>query len=317
MDRLFKRGKPAVDSALSSRLGATRGGQPLSYNRAPTADIAPWVGRLYAAVVDMPQEYQLACGLFYDAPVVRLQLRGDWTADTADGPRAMGRAALMFGAQTRYMPVSVKGSFTSVGFSLRPGTGHALFGWNARDYLDRFVPCDEIGLPGEQILAQLDQLDTPEAWLFTFESAIRTIVNCKGAAPPDPITARFEMAALIDPNFAVADFAEDCGIPQRRLERIITRDFGMSPKQVLRRSRALDMAAQLRGVGDSTEAEELLLRFYDQSHLIREFTSLFGMAPSQFVTLPQPILTLALESRQARRLESNARLAPGAKRPWE
>lgn len=148
MDRLFKRGKPAVDSALSSRLGATRGGQPLSYNRAPAADIAPWVGRLYAAVVDMPQEYQLACGLFYDAPVVRLQLRGDWTADTADGPRAMGRAALMFGAQTRYMPVSVKGSFTSVGFSLRPGTGHALFGWNARDYLDRFVPCDEIGLPG-------------------------------------------------------------------------------------------------------------------------------------------------------------------------
>ncbi len=313
----MKQGEPALDAALSSRLGSTRNGQPLSFNRAPSADIAPWVGRLYAAVVDMPQNYRLACGLFYDAPVVRVQLRGDWNAETTDGARAMGRSALMFGAQTRYMPVSVVGSFISVGFSLRPGTGHALFGWKARDYLDRFVHCDEIGLPGAQILGQLDQLDDPEAWLQTVESTIRIMIERMGSTPPDPITARFEMAALIDPNFAVADFAEVCGIPQRRLERIVTRDFGMSPKQVLRRSRALDMAAQLRGVGDSAEAEELLLRFYDQSHLIREFTALFGMAPSQIMTLPHPILTLALESRQARRLESSARLAPGEKRPWE
>jgi AraC-like DNA-binding protein len=70
-------------------------------------------------------------------------------------------------------------------------------------------------------------------------------------------------------------------------------------------------------VADSSEADELALRFYDQSHLIREFTALFGMSPRQFVERPQPILTLALESRQARRLEMIDRLAPGAVRPWQ
>ena len=86
---------------------------------------------------------------------------------------------------------------------------------------------------------------------------------------------------------------------------------------MLRRARALDMTSYLRGVADQAEAEELQLRYYDQSHLIREFTELFGMSPRQFVASPQPILTLALESRQARRLEMIERVAPGAVRPWQ
>src|SRR3546814_11208346 len=90
----------------------------------------------------------------------------------------------------------------------------------------------------------------------------------------------------------------------------------MPPKQVLRRARALDMASHLRGVADLDEGEEMALRYYDESHLIHEFTALFGMSPRQFVKRPQPILTLALESRQARRLEALNRLAPGQTRPW-
>jgi hypothetical protein len=76
------------------------------------------------------------------------------------------------------------------------------------------------------------------------------------------------------------------------------------------------MASVLRGVADRDEAEDLALRYYDQSHLIREFTDLFGMSPGQFVSTPLPILTAALETRQARRLEMMERLAPGEIRPW-
>ena len=91
----------------------------------------------------------------------------------------------------------------------------------------------------------------------------------------------------------------------------------MPPKQVLRRARALDMASHLRGVADHDEAEALALRYYDQSHLIREFTALFGMSPRQFVDSPQPLMTLSLETRQARRLETIARIAPGDIKPWQ
>jgi AraC-like DNA-binding protein len=295
----------------------TRLGQPISYNRAPAADLSPWIARLYATVVNVPDGHRVECGLLSDQSIFRIQLKGHWAAETADGLVQGERMALFLGPQTRLMPVTVTGSFISVGFALRPGTGHALQRATTADYLDRIVPCDELGLPGEATLQLLERETDPERWLQGLEESIRDIVAEAGGETPDPITQRFETLAFADPSASVAEFARECGIDQRRLERIVRRDFGMPPKQVLRRARALDMASYLRGVADQAEAEELQLRYYDQSHLIREFTKLFGMSPRQFAATPQPILTLALESRQARRLECIERLAPGATRPWQ
>ena len=313
----MRRTTPAVDAAVSPRAGKTRQGQPLSYNRAPAADLEPWIARLYATVVDLPEGHTLHCGLLRDSSNFRIQLKGHWAAETVDGIVAGERTALFFGPQTKRMPVTVTGSFASVGIALRPGTGHALRRAKTADYLDRAVPCDEMGLPGDAVLRMLERESDPEAWLKILEDVIRQIVQAAGGEEPDPITQRFEALAFADPTASVADFARECGIDQRKLERIVRRDFGMAPKQMLRRARALDMASYLRGVADPAEEEELLLRYYDQSHLIREFTELFGMSPRQFVATPQPILTLALESRQARRLEMMARVEPGGVRPWQ
>ena len=146
-----KRNRPAVDGALAPR-NVSRDGQPLSYNRAPAADLAPWIARLYAAVVDAPADYQVDCGLLNDTSMFRIQLKGRWTAHTADGAAVSERAALFFGPQTRRMPVSVLGGFVSVGISLRPGTGYALRKAKTADYLDRITPCEEMGLPGDRAL---------------------------------------------------------------------------------------------------------------------------------------------------------------------
>jgi AraC-like DNA-binding protein len=190
-------------------------------------------------------------------------------------------------------------------------------GTKASDYLDRILPFDEVGLPGTRALEALEISATPEGWLRTLEDMIREQLSLANFRQPDPITARFENLAFTNPNASISEFARECGVDQRKLERVIHRDFGMAPKQVLRRARALDMASHLRGVADEREGDELALRYYDQSHLIREFAELFGMSPSQFVTKPLPLLTLGLESRQARRLEAIKRLKPGALRPWQ
>lgn len=313
---MLKRSRPAVDEAIAPAHGVTREGQPISYNRAPAPDLAPWIGRLYLTDVTAPADHKLECGLFNDSAMIRLQLSGDWTAETVEGPRRNSRAALFFGPQDRRMPVTVTGSFFSIGCALRPGTGHAVSAANASDFLNRIVDCDSLGLPGAMALDLIEPVADPEARLLLMEELIRQVLQRPGVAEPDPVTVRFELLAFTDPSASIAEFAADCGITQRQLERIIRRDFGMAPKQVLRRARALDMASHLRGVADQAEAEELILRYYDQSHLIREFTQLFGMSPTQFVKRPQPILTLALESRQARRLELIERVPPGGRRPW-
>lgn len=308
---------PAVDPSIAPQQGVTRDGQPLSYNRAPAADLAPWIARFYVTKVAMPADYTIACGLFNDTACVRIQLAGAWTAETATGPEQFGNAALFFGPQSRRMPVTVTGSFISLGLALRPGACTALKGPRIGDFVDRLVPTGVVAMPGDRVLAMLDPAGELEDWLTTLEDMIRKRVAHMDGALPDPIARRFEEITFRNPGMSVSEAAAECGVERRKLERVASRDFGMPPKQVLRRARALDMASHLRGVADSDEGEEMALRYYDESHLIHEFTELFGMSPRQFAASPQPILTLALESRQARRLEALHRIAPGESRPWE
>lgn len=313
----MKRNLPGIDAAVAPRAGLSRDGQPLSFNRAPADDLAPWIGRVYATIVDLPPDYVLSCGLFNDAGTLRIQLSGEWIAQTADGEARHDRAVLVFGPQTRRMPLTVKGSFTSVGIAFRPGSMAALgFGGISR-LVDRIVPVDEMGVPSRAYLDPLSACTSAEEMALVVEEVLRANIDWPNARETDPVTLRFEALAFSDPSASITAFASAMGIDKRKLERIVKRDFGMSPKQVLRRARALDMASHLRGVADTEEADELVLRYYDQSHLTHEFTELFGMSPGEFVRTPQPILTLALESRQARRLEAINRLAPGAARPWQ
>jgi AraC-like DNA-binding protein len=299
---------------IVSAFGVTKNGQPLSYNRAPAADLAGCVARLSVTKIDMPSGYTLSCGLFCDTAAARCQLAGSWGLPTLGEPQPAGRA-LFFGPQARLMPVRVTGSFVSVGILLRPGAITAVMGPTIGTYIDKAVPIVSDSL--EQLLLSLPPDGSPEDWLCAVEDLLRQRRDNLGAAAPDPITARFEEIAFLDPATPVAQAAREIGVDRRRLERLVVRDFGMPPKQVLKRARALDMASHLRGVADDDEAEALALRYYDESHLIREFVELFGMSPRQFTALPQPLLTLALEARQARRLETINRLAPGAKRPWQ
>lgn len=308
--------RPGVDRAIVSPI-ATRDGQPISYSRAPAADLDRWIGRLYVTIVGTPPEHRLDCGLLSDFACIRIQLRGKWEATTADGVRASEQAAMLFGPHSRRMPISVTGSFISIGIFLRPGVCHALRGPDIATLTDRLATFAELGMPAQRWLDLFDPDASPEDWVKAMECEMRSLIADRAVREPDPISAHFEAAAFADPTISVARLAEKLGVTQRRLERIAHRDFGMPPKQVLRRARALDMASHLRGVADLDEAEAIALRYYDQSHLIREFTALFGMSPRQFVERPQPLMTLGLETRQARRLEEIRRLEPGEVKPWE
>ncbi len=269
----------------------------------------------------MPAEQTLSCGLISDTPVMRVLFNPGWTATTRDGTGRYGRQALLFGPQTKRMEVSVKGSFATVGVALKPGAMTALKGPSVADTLDRIILYDHIygneeWGTSERMIEWFDPDAPPERWLVVAEKLVRQLVERTGGKKPDPIVEAFDKAAFADPNLSIADFAAEHSVERRRLERMIKRAYGQTPTQVLRRARALDIAAHLRGVADDSEAEEAALKFFDQSHMIREFQTHFGMTPRQFATTPQPFMTLTLEARQSRRYEVLGRAAPGTPPPW-
>lgn len=307
--------------AIRSALGHTRDGAPLSSNRAPSEDLAPWVARVYATKVELPPGGSIHCGMMADTPIMRVLFSGDWTADTRDGHGRYPPSALLFGPQTKRMEVSVTGSFATVSLSLKPGAIHALKGPVVADTLDRVIPYDHIYGKEEwgtsEGLLKIFDPDAPvERWLEIAEDRMRKLVKWTGCKPPDPIIEAFDKAVFADPNLEIGEFAATHGIERRSLERQIKRAYGQTATQVLRRARALDIASHLIGVADDAEAEEAALRFFDQSHMIREFKAFFGMTPRQFADTRQPFMALTLDVRQARRLEVLGREMPDGKYPW-
>lgn len=311
----------AGTQGIRSELGHAHDGAPLSSNRAPAPDLAPWVARVYATKVQLPPGGAIHCGMIADTPVMRTLFSGDWTANTRDGHGRYGPSALLFGPQTKRMEVSVTGSFSTVSLALKPGTIHALKGPAVADTLDRIILYDHIyGKEEWGSSARLIEIYDPDAsverWLEIAEKLMRQLVEFTGAKPPDPIIEAFDKAVFANPNLDIGEFAATHDIERRSLERQIKRAYGQTATQVLRRARALDIASHLLGVADDAEAEEAALRFFDQSHMIREFKTFFGMTPRQFASTPQPFMTLTLDVRQSRRLEVLGREYPDGKYPW-
>ena len=248
----------------------------------------------------------MQCALLNDTPYLRVLGVGDWTAQAASGRKAAARDVFLFGPQTVRMPVSVRGPVLAAGFGIRPGAWAAFAKTTSGALLNDFRPLSRYGVDPRLFSQAINSGDDPTLWLDRLEQAFADLLDQFGRPRPEDVCDWFDRASLIDPDFSIADFARQHGIGQHRLARLVKLGFGLTPKGVLRRSRALDLGAQLLGVGDPDEAEDLILRYFDQSHIIREFRHFFGMTPRQFRMADQPIMRLSLESRQARRREAMA-----------
>jgi AraC-like DNA-binding protein len=301
---------------LASIAGTTRDGMPLSENRSAPDDLSPWVARLVSAKASNNADLLIACGMCNDLVYTRYISNGSWTAVTADEHGVYGDEVLLFGQHSKYMPLTCTGDIMSAGFGLRAGAFYAMTRRSAHDIVDRIERTDIFGMFADDLRDVYSAEHTPEQWNLAMEEALRRYIAQNDPPPPDPISVAFEHAAFVDPTQSLDDFAESQNISLRKLQRVAKRDFGIPPRTIMRRARALDMAAQLCGVADELEENEMLLRYFDQSHLIKEFVAFFGVSPQKFRAQPRPLLTITLEQRQARRLEELHRHPLSSCHPW-
>jgi AraC-like DNA-binding protein len=90
------------------------------------------------------------------------------------------------------------------------------------------------------------------------------------------------------------------GLSARQVERLTKRYYGLPPKQLARKYRALRAAGML-ATGEAFDSSDLADAFYDQSHLTRELKQFTGLTPGQLKKKPPELLSLTMRARKAMR----------------
>ena len=304
---------------IASLTGSTPGGMPLALSRSPRASLRPWVMWIGVTDVTLLPGDAIVCGTFSEHPVIRIIFGSRWSAHTADGdfdyePGEDG-LALYFGPTSRRMPLVAHGSFRTVTINCVPGACSAFDLPPQPETVDRIYRFDPI-VGRDMVLPGYRPQPDMRGWLDAVGDQLEAALAAASPMQPGPLMAAFETMCLIDPGGSLERFASDNGVSRRTLERTIKREWGVSPGEALRRARALDMASILLGVALEEEEQDLRLRYFDQSHLIREMRHFFDCTPGKLMNDPHPLLCITMEIRQSRRVEALKRIGAEDPRPW-
>lgn len=270
----------------------------LSRTYRPSPALAPFVRRFYVFEAQLPPDKVIEDFLLAETAFIRCLLHGGWQGEVAPGVWDQPGKTLLFGANERPFRVRVQGSFHVVGMAVRPSGWHALFGQSHGEFTDRMICLQDVwGTLADGMCAGVEGASNDEAKIAAMSETLERRLEHVGTRRFDPQMAQFEVIARTDSAMHVDDAADRIGLSVRQLERRCLSTFGLSPKAVLRRSRFLDMATAMRGFSSPTEQDLAALRFYDQSHVTREFRFFTGMTPRQFQRAVTPLHTAGLKLR--------------------
>lgn len=205
-------------------------------------------------------------------------------------------------------PMLVSGPFHAIGAALSPLGWAALTGLHAGDHRDRMHPAGdllgpEIAALGSRLIAgyRAGQITGRDAALELGEYIASTI------GMVDPRHARLIkqvnrwLGSALNPS--IADLMAQANYSQRQVQRLVERYFGLTPRALARKYRALRAAALLSFPHLTPDYEdELAEAFFDQSHMIREITRFVGRTPTRLVDQATPYLAEMLDPKNLREL---------------
>jgi AraC-like DNA-binding protein len=269
-----------------------------SRNYAPSKELWPFVRRFYVFDADFPADHVLQDSLLAENAFVRILLKGDWEAEVEPGNWQSAGPVVLFGGNSKPLPVRVKGPFRVIGFAVRPSAWRSLFAEPATEFVNKMVPLQQSwGALADRLHADVQAASRDEQIVAAMGRAIAEQLQRIGRKRVDEKMALFETIARSDSGVRMEDAANQLNLSVRQLERRCLTAYGITPKSVLRRSRFLDMAESMRGF--SSPGEEILatMRFFDQSHLNREFRQFTNMTPGKFAKAVTPLFTAGLKLR--------------------
>lgn len=275
-----------------------------SRNFKPSPKLAPFVRDYYIFQAPLPENHVIEDFLLAETAFVRCLITGDWRGGDAPEELSRGGYALFSGANSRPYKVRLTGSLDNVGIAFRPGGWRGLFSQAHSDFADCVLPLRDLwGDLADTLHNEVAAAQDDKTKIAIVEDVLTNRLDSVGSYEIDEAMAQFERFSRRDSTIRIDDAADQIGLSVRQMERRCKYHFGLTPKGVLRRSRFLDMAAALRGFSSPSDAVLAELRYFDDSHLNKEFRRFADMTPGQFKDAATPLQSAGLKFREESRYD--------------
>jgi AraC-like DNA-binding protein len=186
----------------------------------------------------------------------------------------------VIGPTTKPFQSLSNGPISIFGWGMLPSGWAALMGAEAENWIDKAFDARQIfGDSVIELQNQLIEADRAEEQ-FRIGNVAATEIYRKMQGAPFEFTAMVDRWLMADSDPVVDALIAESGLSVRQLERMTKRYYGMPPKKLARKYRALRAASRIAH-GDSLDDTELGLAFYDQSHLTREIKQFTGLTPGE------------------------------------
>lgn len=198
-----------------------------------------------------------------------------------EDPRRCTRfsGAMVSGAYGRYFVIDTREHASIMGVHFKPGGALPFFGVPPGALADLHVELSQLwgGAAARELRERLGSARTPK---LRFQLLERALLDRLSAA----LELRPAACAGLDwlsRGRKVGDVAEELALSRRRFVTVFSEDVGLTPKRfalISRFQRALARAGQL----DEPDWSQLALDsgYFDQSHMVRDFGELSGLAPT-------------------------------------
>ncbi len=191
--------------------------------------------------------------------------------------------AVVSGAYAKSFVVDTREHASMIGVHFKPGGAFPFLGMPPSELASAHVDLGALwGNGAVELRERLCDLEDASAHFDVIERALLARLRCsvrrRGAVS-------FALDHLLRPGTAIREVAQRVGLSHRRLNEVFTAEVGMTPKlfaRVQRFRRALVLAQRMKE--PDWAALALACRYYDQSHLIRDFVTFAGLTPRDYLS---------------------------------
>lgn len=245
---------------------------------APDADLREYLSVFYEFRAPLPKFEDTERA---DFAQIRFMLTGKGTYYFPDGHEQPSAEVTIVGPTTGNTRIRTEGPVHIFGAGLLPAGWGAFVGFEASTMVNRAVDAAQVfGSSVLEALRDLRLAEGLEAKVAIGNHLMRAVARQMEESPLSFTRSVDEwLESALSPN--VQDLVDRIGLSRRQVERQCKRLYGVPPKLLARKYRAIRAATTLAR-GEAVVADLIGDNFYDQSHFIREIKQFTGLTPKKF-----------------------------------